>query len=238
MKTSAKSPKQSFGNYTGIIGLTLLFAGLAACEKEAELNPSNNDLTETSQKATYYDDKSGGVMYPGTDYYSSPDPSGDVKRSGIESPETWPNIQEPIGPHFFNVIKIDHYGARSRLPDYSVTVRSDGLVIYEGRNHVRVRDRVTFYMSGITLPVLNEIFVEGRFYNITSDVVISADRPYVLTTYQPSVARRPKSIADNYKDYPAQLIQIRSEVENLLGIGRFVYNDFPALPASLSPSAF
>jgi Domain of unknown function (DUF6438) len=132
------------------------------------------------------------------------------------------------------VIRIDHFAGRSRLPDYSVTVRSDGLVIYEGRENVRVRGRQTFMMTDITVPVLKEIFDRKGFFHIVPDFVHHADMPYVVTSYQPTVLRKAKSIADNLT-IPATLIGIREEVETLLGIDRFVREGLPDPDVSSIP---
>jgi hypothetical protein len=209
-----------------------MILGLTACE-EGELTPSSIDeLSRQQNERAFYAETSPENVSYGLDNYTLNGQSSGTHQAELAplagSPESGPEQQNvgaiPAGT--LNVIRIDHFAGRSRLPDYSVTVRSDGLVIYEGRENVRVRGRQTFMMTDITVPVLKEIFDRKGFFHIVPDFVHHADMPYVVTSYQPTLLRKAKSTADNHS-IPATLVGIRQEVETLLGIDRFVKEGLP-----------
>jgi hypothetical protein len=246
MKTSAKSSTRTLSRVACFLSAAIITMGLSACEPEDELTPANNEAQSRHEQPVYYDESTLENLGYGLDNYNVL-PPGDpgavtldpLTGAIIPASGSKANIQQPVNPDLFNVIIIDHQSARSRLPDYKVTVRSDGLVIFEGRNNVRIRERVSFPLTDITLPALVEIFDQGRFYGIVSDIVIRPDLPYVATTFQPALERRPVTKIDNYQDSPAALIGIRTMVEELLGIHKFVYYDLShGAEAVVSPDNF
>ena len=63
----------------------------------------------------------------------------------------------------FSMIKIDHQAGRTRLPDYSVTINSDGIVQFEGRRNVAKIGKVSFVIAAGTLQELLFVFKSGGF---------------------------------------------------------------------------
>ena len=207
-----------------------IVVGSTGCQKEDELMPSGNNSISHSGARTATVDLNNNITYYTLDKSISIDEAlAQISNRTLPTADQFAtsNIGAISKTEVYNVIKIDHQSGKSRLPDYTVTVRSDGWVIYDGHLYVRVLDRIAFRMTDITFPVLHEIFDQYSFYYIFPDFKPYADAPMVYTTYQPYQLERPRMIYDDYHDNPAKLVMIRTTVENLLGIGRFVTISYP-----------
>ena len=126
----------------------------------------------------------------------------------------------------FNVIEIDHQAFRSHLPDYKVTVQSNGMIIFEGRRNVTVMGKRFFEVPKSTMKFLEEVIKEEGFFSIHSQLVLHPDSPYSLTSIRMNRNERFKSLADDNSG-PEKLIRIRSAIESILEIERFVHLKLP-----------
>ncbi|MFI5220067.1 MAG: DUF6438 domain-containing protein [Bacteroidia bacterium] len=133
----------------------------------------------------------------------------------------------------FTLIEIDHQALRSHLPDYKVTVQSNGMIIFEGRRNVTVMGKRYFEVPKSTLIILEEIFKEDGFYAIQSHLVLHPDAPYVLTSFRMYRDARLKTLADDNSN-PESLIRIRSAVEEVLEIQRYVHLKLPGASNNLA----
>ena len=121
----------------------------------------------------------------------------------------------------FEMIKIDHIAARTSMADYSVSVKSDGIVTFEGRRNVAVIRKETFKISEARLAELSKMFTDAKFNSINDKLTIVPDLPYHLTTYCASAELRSKTILDNSQE-PLNLIDLRIRVEKVLDISKYV----------------
>jgi len=198
MKTAPKnSGKANFGRAILLVAFALLL-GSSGCQKDDALLPSSNSSVSNNSSESARTLPAVGV-------------SDASSEQGILTAST-----------LFTVIKIVHQAANSHMPAYSVIVRSDGMVIYDGVENVGVKGRVAFKMTDITFPVLHEVFDQYSFYYIQPDFRVYADMPVVFTTYQPTATAAAKTIYDDYHSNPQKLVLIRTTVENLLGIDKYV----------------
>ncbi|MFI5220068.1 MAG: DUF6438 domain-containing protein [Bacteroidia bacterium] len=127
----------------------------------------------------------------------------------------------------FVMITIDHQAMRSFLPDYSVTVYSDGTVLFAGRKNVGTLGKVSFSVDQSKLKEVLSVFKQMEFYSIRSDRQINPDVPRTLTSLAESKTSRVKTLVDDNRE-PGKLVNLRKTVEWVLQIDQYVVkNDFP-----------
>jgi len=197
MKTTPKTSGANFGKAILLVAFTMILG--MGCQKEDEPTPSQNN--SNSEKTT-----------------NANRAIADMHSDAINPID---NLLLP-----FNVIKIDHLAGNSKLPEYSVTVRSDLWVIYEGKKNVRVVDKISFRISDREMTKFINIFKANDFYNQSSDLDIAWGLPIVLTTFRPSQPNKPFTIYDDCYNNPEKLVLIRKSVEEVLGIDRFVNKEW------------
>lgn len=122
------------------------------------------------------------------------------------------------------LIKIDHQAARSKAPDYVVTVFSNGKVVFEGRRNVTFIGPKEMKIDKSTVEELKRLFTEANFSGIEDALPYIADIPTVYTTYN-----GPDPVGDvinTLKDYndgiPLELIALRIKTESILNISHLV----------------
>jgi len=126
---------------------------------------------------------------------------------------------------FFQLLKIDHSGAGTYLPDYSVTVRSDGHVTFIGRKYVGYIGKKEFDLTDEKYFELTSLLNERGFYHITDNLQLNDDVniPVNATTYRASLSANELTLIDFNKGYPADLIQLRMQAEWILDLSYYIY---------------
>ncbi|MEO5569974.1 MAG: DUF6438 domain-containing protein [Bacteroidia bacterium] len=123
-------------------------------------------------------------------------------------------------PVVIDMIKIDHQAALTHTPDYSVTVKSNGLVIYEGRKYVAVTGQKKWILDSEKFAFLKSLYSD--FDKIQDNLSLMADVPMVYTTWSASADTRTIILFDYDLGEPEQLINLRKRTELLLDIDRFI----------------
>jgi hypothetical protein len=152
-------------------------------------------------------------------------PQGKDQAKGIDIPrQIQPADQSASADQFdlFGLIQIDHSSARTSMPDYVVTVRSDASVVFEGRRNCAVNEIREFQASAVMMRKLILIYYESKFYSIEDNLSLAADLPMVTTTCSGAELKGSRSLIDYYGSDPAALIQFRTKVEEALDIAKLV----------------
>lgn len=134
------------------------------------------------------------------------------------------DIALPAFPVSFRSIKIDHNAGKSLiLPGYSVTVYSDGLVIYDGKRNVRLKGVITFKTTPEVLREINKMTSRLNFFNIPGLTGISQDLPTVTTTFiENEMEPRTAIIIDDMSGYPKQIVAFRTQLEQMLNLSSYL----------------
>jgi hypothetical protein len=127
----------------------------------------------------------------------------------------------------YQAITINHIAARTSLPDYEVTVYSDGNVIFEGRRNTAFTGTKNFKIDERTFSMLTDMFVSSHLFDVpqaAGSVPVSelADVPEVLTTF--TNGNHPAITLTDYNDTHAmpELISLRTHAEDLLNIDHLI----------------
>ena len=137
------------------------------------------------------------------------------------------DVITPIEGIVFRSIEINHMAGLSMLPDYSVTVYSDGIGVFEGRRGVRNTGVIKFKIPIEALLYINDLCSQVNFLNFKSAQLVP-DMPMVATSYLPSNPgpdMLPRTVMDNNSNYPPDLIYFRTKVEEVLHISPFINTD-------------
>jgi hypothetical protein len=121
----------------------------------------------------------------------------------------------------FMTIQIDHT-RQIYTPEYSVTVRYDGWVTFEGRKNCAYNHIITFYVPYENVSRLQNLFLNTNFFEIADALKTSTNSPAVLTTCINLGSGTSKTLTDFNKGYPAALIYFRTKAESLMGITKYV----------------
>ena len=130
-----------------------------------------------------------------------------------------------LGSHgmVFAQIKIDHISVGLAMPDYSVTVNSNGEASYEGRRNVYVLRSLEFKVSASALLEINRLCIRANLSPIKDkgerDAI--ANFPHVITTYTPSNSKLSLIFTDYYTGSPANVVIFRAGVEKALNTEQF-----------------
>jgi hypothetical protein len=123
----------------------------------------------------------------------------------------------------YQAITINHLAARTTLPDYEVTVYSDGNVIFEGRRNTAFIGTKNFKIDERTFSKLTDMFSSSHLFDVpqaAGSVPGSelADVPEVLTSFTNGI--HPPVTLTDYNDSHAmpELISLRTRAEALLNI--------------------
>lgn len=119
----------------------------------------------------------------------------------------------------FSSIKIDHIAALSQYPSYSITVNSNGTVVYEGRRNVYIKGTRIFEIKRSTLLYLNNVCMGINFFDLKGGINYIPDMPLVETTY--TLLNRQKSLID-FEGEPTALVAFRTTIENALDLSEFI----------------
>jgi hypothetical protein len=121
----------------------------------------------------------------------------------------------------FDMIKINHDANLTSAPDYSVTIRSDGLVTYEGRSHVLVKRKIEFSISPEMVRKLDAIFAPPSFTEVQANDETRMGLPEIpehvlVTTTYFNGHQPPKIWVGSDNGYPVDVVYRRKKVEQLL----------------------
>jgi hypothetical protein len=122
----------------------------------------------------------------------------------------------------YTVAKIEHRGGRSLLPTYTVTIQSDGLIIYEGIHNVYKAEKIGWRISPDNLTYIKFLFYSSHFYQIRDTLVPNVDAPVNLTSYKENIEALNYTLVDINDGYPQMVIQTRQKVEDMLNISALV----------------
>lgn len=123
------------------------------------------------------------------------------------------------------MIKIDHNAARSLMPDYCVSVKFDGNIIFEGRRNVSYIGKKEWKLDMNKLYAVKKLFEQSGFNMIEDNLSLLADVPMVSTTWCATPSNIPKTLVDYNGDYPEGLISLRQKAEYILDLTMLIYPD-------------
>ncbi len=212
MKTSKSLSRPFAKAITCLILLVTTSLSLTSCKKEELANPQSaivNDRTKNPavkpsllsnpQTATVNDktkkptEKPLLSGKPQTTIENERTKNPAVKPSLLSNPQTSLVSERLINPallkFIFASIKIDHYAAATSLPDYSITVYSNGIATYEGRKNVNIKGSRQFEVSLAALIRINNLSIQ--FASISQPMSATASQvdaqPMVVTTYRAQI---------------------------------------------------
>ncbi|MEO5570661.1 MAG: DUF6438 domain-containing protein [Bacteroidia bacterium] len=174
---------------------------LASCEKEVIPAPSGINVNGNTEKAT----ASNGASQAEQVQFAA---ASDAASQSVHKS--------------FDMIVIDHHAARSYGPDYSVTVRGDGYVTFEGRRNVSVLGKKVWKLDEEKFSAIKRIFEASDFAHIEDNLSLIAGVPIVYTSYAASAYSRQVTLFDYNKTDPAKLIFLRLKAEDILDIYEYV----------------
>ena len=131
----------------------------------------------------------------------------------------------------FNLITIDHSAAQTHLPDYSVTISSDGTILFNGRRNTAVAGKVQFKAPQKIMTQLRVLFTEANLADMENLPSIP-DLPSIATSFKAATNAETVTRIDYNNSNPRELIQLRTKTETLLKISTLVVkprnlNDIP-----------
>ena len=150
--------------------------------------------------------------------------SSDVARQALQNNDQ----QAAYGTSFQQVaeqtvmMRINHIAARSQFPDYSITIKFDGTIIFEGRRNVAFIGTKEWKLAGDKFMNVKQLFDHSGFNSIEDRLSLLADAPMVATTWCASSVQLPRTLIDYYQGYPEGLISLREKAENILNLVEFV----------------
>jgi hypothetical protein len=143
-----------------------------------------------------------------------------ASNKNILSNERTGNPDAGSGDPAFILFKTDHQAGKSSLPDYVVTVFSDGNIVYQGRKNVAAMGKVQFRVSDSTLQRLGDLAFS---YGIEQETSFDSDPrnlvpecPRYFISFARSVDKPLKTFV-SYSDLnPATAEQAAQIVDNIL----------------------
>ena len=176
--------------------VSLLF--LSSCQKEDLVTTTSGNVT-TSDNAKHDPQGKRHQVHPAAD-------------ARFELPEAQSTI----------MIKIDHIAGRTHAPDYSVSIKFDGTIIFEGRRNVAYLDTKEWRLASDKFMNVKQLFENSGFNSIENHLSELADVPMVYTTWSASAAQRSKTLFDYNDGYPEGLISLRQKAESILDLGQYI----------------
>ncbi len=224
MKTS-KSLSRPFANAITCLLLSATASlTLISCQKEELANPQTATVNERTKNPAVKPSLLSNAE-TATVNDRTKKPTDKPLLSG--KPQTAIVSERVINPimlkFIFVSIKIDHYAANTSLPDYSITVNSNGIATYEGRKNVNIKGPRTFKVSLATLNTINYLCM--KFFAISQPITASAidgeAHPMVQTTYKGADGSN-LILRDYNNGQPVWLVTFRNEVEKALDLSRLI----------------
>jgi hypothetical protein len=129
-------------------------------------------------------------------------------------------LSQSVATKSYLILKIDHRAAMSFTPDYSVSLFSDGRVVYDGRRNVFFIGNKELKTSSDNIQVIKNLFTRSGFFAMTEDIPNMIDLPLVYTTYseQGPAGDAQKMLRDVDSGYPLPLYSLRVKAESMLNI--------------------
>ena len=126
----------------------------------------------------------------------------------------------------FASVQINHKPMSAVKPDYSVTVSSNGKVIFEGRKNVRFIGTKTIDATQSSLIAINSLYIRLN-HDLTENNRFAGDEglpvmDQVITTYRATNSDHFISRVDFDNGFPVDLVSFRTKVEKALSIQEFV----------------
>jgi hypothetical protein len=160
--------------------------------------------------------------------------SSETENSSMER-----NSQQLENTISYEMLSINHNKMFSTLPDYKVTLQSNGSVIFEGRKNTAFIGITKLMVPIETANEIRDLYLSLHLGK-SADQPVNIDLPINTTTFKANFGKMAVSRNDynSSRDPEMQkLIQARIETEKMLGIERLVYtqrniNDLKDNPAS------
>jgi hypothetical protein len=118
-------------------------------------------------------------------------------------------------------ITLERIGCLGSCPDYKVTIRADGSVVYEGRYYVKVEGIRKAVISLSDVQKLVEKLRTRDFFNWEEKKEVCVDYPEVDITVNPN--RRRKRVIEGCNK-PGQVLTLAEEIDRISGSKRWVGN--------------
>ncbi len=108
-------------------------------------------------------------------------------------------------------------------PSYLVTLREDGTVTYEGRDHVKVTGRQTWKVDPAAVRALAQQMQDAGFFELQDEYrAMMTDNPTVYTSL--TAGGRTKKVMD-YVAGPQKLKDIEARIDEVAGTRKYVKGD-------------
>ena len=122
----------------------------------------------------------------------------------------------------FTIIVIDHSSARTELPSYKVEIKANGDGMFDGRKNTAFIGSKEFHVSSAMMQEIKNMFIESKFSEIES-MTFANDLPIVSTSFRMDNASEFITKLDyTQSDKASRLIELRTNIEEMLGISQFV----------------
>jgi membrane dipeptidase len=124
-------------------------------------------------------------------------------------------------------ITLERTACFGTCPVYSVTIRDDGTVTYDGREHTKVQGRQTWKIEPAAAEALAREMLDAGFFDLQDEYrAMVTDHSTTYTAL--SMGRRRKRIK-NYVAGPARLKEIEERIDGVAGTAKYVRGDGRAL---------
>ena len=135
-------------------------------------------------------------------------------------------VQGPIA------IVLERTACFGTCPAYSVTLRDDGTVIYNGRQHVKVTGEQTWKIDPAKVRALAQEMQDEGFFELQDEYrSMVTDHPTVYTTL--TAGGRTKKIT-NYVAGPQKLKDFEAKIDELAGTQKYVKGQDPLAAAVIA----
>jgi hypothetical protein len=127
------------------------------------------------------------------------------------------STQSPAGPI---VITLERTACFGTCPVYTVTVRDDGSVSYDGRSFVRVPGKYAWQIDPAMVRALADEMTRAGFFDLKKEyTAMITDMPTTYTTL--SIGARTKRVKD-YFDAPPKLMELEKRIDEVSGAKGYV----------------
>lgn len=128
------------------------------------------------------------------------------------------------------LIRIDHLAGMTQEPDFSVTLYNNGAIVFEGRRNVSLIGQARLAAKFETIVTVKKLITASEFFNMKVKTTNVLDAAKTITTCSmkqsaatdASFSAKTRSLIDYNNGYPRDLYTLRTEIEKLLDIQKFI----------------
>jgi hypothetical protein len=115
-------------------------------------------------------------------------------------------------------IVLQRTGCLGTCPEYQLTIRADGSVVYEGRNHVHTKGVRKGKISISAVQALVQKFIDAKFFEMGGGgIVVDAPVKTVSFTFDGRQSEVKEGCA-----CPSELVKLEDEIDKTAGSERWV----------------